>query len=203
MRTCYIIGAGDFHGDFTPDEGDLVIAADGGYDTLKRLGKRCDLLLGDMDSIKADGENTPERMLFPVEKDETDTHLCYLEGVRRGYKKFRIYGGVGGRIDHTFANLCLLIYGKHEKNELILVANGYEIFAIENEKITLCGSPGKTFSVFAFEGEARGVSVLGGKYEAKGVTLVPHFPLGVSNSFVTDTVEISVKEGTLIIMKEV
>ncbi len=203
MKTCYIVGAGDFFGDFTPDSSDLVIAADGGYDTLKRLGKRCDLLLGDMDSISADDKHTPEKILFPVEKDETDTHLCYLEGLRRGYTKFRIYGGVGGRIDHTFANICLLIYGKHDKNELTLIADGYEIFAVKNEKITLSGGAGKTFSVFAFEGEARGVSVLGGKYEAQDVTLTPHFPLGVSNSFITDTVEISVKEGTLLIMKEI
>ncbi len=199
---CYIIGAGDFFGDFTPDSSDLVIAADGGYDTLKKLGKRCDLLLGDMDSIEENGENAPEKILFPVEKDETDTHLCYLEGVRRGYKKFRIYGGVGGRIDHTFANISLLIYGKHRKSDITLIADGYEIFAIENEKITLFGECGKTFSVFAFEGEAKGVSVIGGKYEAKDVTLSPSFPLGVSNSFLSDKAEISVKDGVLIIMKE-
>ncbi len=203
MNTCYIIGAGDFFGDFTPDSSDLVIAADGGYDTLKRLGKRCELLMGDMDSIADGGVSAHEKILFPIEKDETDTHLCYLEGVRRGYENFRIYGGVGGRIDHTFANICLLIYGKHEKKHLTLIADGYEIFAIENEKITLPGTPGKTFSVFAFEKEAKGVSVEGGKYEAKDVTLTPHFPLGVSNSFVSDKAEISVTDGTLIIMREV
>ncbi len=203
MKTCYIVGAGDFFGDFTPLAGDLVIAADGGYDTLKRLGKECDLLLGDMDSIAGGGENAPEKIFFPVEKDETDTHLCYLEGVRRGYTNFRIYGGVGGRIDHTFANLCLLIYGKHEKNRLTLVADGYEIFAIENEKIELAYDEGKTFSVFAFEKEARGVSVIGGKYEADKVTLMPSFPLGVSNSFKNSPVEISVDDGVLLIMREV
>ena len=51
MKTCYIVGAGAFYGDFTPDETDLVIAADGGYSTLKSLEIRCDLLIGDMDSI--------------------------------------------------------------------------------------------------------------------------------------------------------
>ncbi len=203
MKTCYIVGAGDFYGDFTPDSSDLVIAADGGYDTLKKLGKRCDLLLGDMDSIAENHENAPEKILFPVEKDETDTHLCYLEGARRGYTNFCIYGGVGGRIDHTFANLCLLIYGKHEKNRLTLVADGYEIFAIENEKIALSGECGKTFSVFAFEKEARGVSILGGKYDAEGVTLQPSFPLGVSNSFVREDAEISVDDGVLLIMREI
>ncbi len=202
MKICYIVGAGEFYGSFVPDESDLVIAADGGYDTLKRLGIRCDLLLGDMDSI-CEGDTEVERLLYPVEKDETDTHLAYLEGVRRGYDNFRIFGGAGGRIDHTFANICLLIYGKHEKNSITLVADSYEIFAIENEKITLSGDAGKTFSVFAFEDDAKGVSVLGGKYEANNVTLKPEFPLGVSNSFIKNSVEISVKDGVLIIMKNI
>ena len=52
MKICYIVGAGDFDCGFEPKENDLVIAADGGYDNLKKFDIRCDLLLGDLDSIK-------------------------------------------------------------------------------------------------------------------------------------------------------
>ena len=58
MNICYLVGAGDFIGSFKPGETDLVIAADGGFDSLKRLGIRCDLLVGDCDSI----ENIPEKI---------------------------------------------------------------------------------------------------------------------------------------------
>ena len=109
MKTCYIVGAGDFFGKIEPRDDDLVIAADGGYDTLVRLGVRCDLLIGDMDSLKAE-ESATRRIVFPVEKDETDMFLAYMTGVKNGFSDFRIYGGVGGRIDHTFANFSLLIY---------------------------------------------------------------------------------------------
>ena len=51
MAICYIVGAGDFTTHFTPTDADLVIAADGGYDALKNAGIRCDLLIGDLDSI--------------------------------------------------------------------------------------------------------------------------------------------------------
>lgn len=202
MKTCYIIGAGDFFGNFSPESDDLVIAADGGYDTLRRLDKRYDILLGDMDSVK-NNVSEKEKILFPIEKDETDMFLAYKEGKKRGYTDFRLYGGVGGRIDHTFANICLLIYGKKTGDSITLIADSYEIFAINNEKITLSGKPGATFSVFAFEGDAEGVFIKGAKYEADNATLSPSFPLGVSNSFKDCECEIEVKSGTLLIMREI
>ena len=202
MKTCYIIGAGDFFGEFKPEKDDLVIAADGGYDTLVGLGTRCDILLGDMDSLRSDASEK-EKILFPVEKDETDMFLAYSEGKKRGYSAFRLYGGVGGRIDHTFANISLLIYGKKAGDIITLVADDYEIFAIKDEKITLSGKRGATFSVFAFEGDARGVSIKGAKYEAENAILTPDFPLGVSNSFTDSKCEIEVKSGALLIMREI
>lgn len=202
MKTCYIVGAGDFHGDFDPESDDLVIAADGGYDTLVDLEKECDLFVGDMDSLKEYPAGL-EILRYPVEKDETDMFLAYREGRRRGYSEFKLYGGVGGRIDHTFANFSLLIYAKNANDNLTLVADGYEIFAIKNEKITLCGRHGKTFSVFAFGEDANGVSVRSAKYEVEGATLTPDFPLGVSNSFTDGECEIEVKSGILLVMREI
>ena len=41
MKTCYIVGAGEFYGSFMPDDDDLVIAADGGYKALLEKGIQC------------------------------------------------------------------------------------------------------------------------------------------------------------------
>ena len=196
---CYIVGAGKFCGELCPDKQDLVIAADGGLSELNKRGIRCDLLIGDMDSLDK-CEADVHRILFPVEKDETDTYLAYLEGVKRGYTTFVIYGGVGGRDDHTFANLSLLIGAINKGHRVTLVGEQFDIFAIKNEKIHLDGKVGKTVSAFAFGGEARGVSISGCKYPASDITLSPLFPLGVSNSIVADSAQIEVKDGTLLIM---
>ena len=52
-KACYIVGAGSFEKlDSLPQEGDLVIAADGGYAYLKQLGIQPDVLLGDFDSLE-------------------------------------------------------------------------------------------------------------------------------------------------------
>ncbi len=202
MGVCYIVGAGEFYGEFTPTKRDLVIAADGGYLSLLSKNIRCDLLIGDMDSLSV-APSGIETLKFKVEKDETDARLAYLEGVKRGYTRFEIYGGVGGRVDHTFANYCLLAEIAENGHLATLYDEKYKVFAIYNNSTRVSGTCGKSISVFAFGGVASGVSVKGLYYELDGGTLHPSNPLGVSNHFVEGCGEISVADGTLLIMEEI
>lgn len=200
LGICYIVGAGDFYGELKPSSKDLVIAADGGYDTLKKLGITPTLLIGDMDSIEADSD--AEKIVFPVKKDETDTFLAYFEGVKRGYTDFVVLGGVGGRDDHTFANYALLLYGKERGHSIKIVGERCDVFVIKNEGVSVIGECGAHFSAFAFNGDAEGVTIHGLEYEAEDVTLKAEFPLAVSNRFLETEGFVEVKRGALIIMIE-
>ena len=201
MSICYIVGAGEFYGSFSPAKDDIVIAADGGFDTLLSLGIKPDLLLGDMDSVSSATEGT-EKLVYPVRKDETDSFLAYREGVRHGCSEFMLYGCTGGREDHTFANYALLVYAREAGHKMTLVGKCTHTIAIKNESVTLSGKPLSHLSLFAFGGDAFGVSISGAEYEAEGVTLTPIFPLGVSNRFVGKDVTVTVKDGALLIMVE-
>ncbi len=202
MKTCYIVGAGDFYGNPAPAEGDLVIAADGGYLALLERGIKPSLLIGDFDSLDTLPEDI-EAIRFPIKKDETDMHLAYLEGRRRGYKNFKIYGGVGGRADHTFANYCLLSYIASQGDTAFLYGRGSVAYIIHNNTTRVTGRNGKSISVFAFGGAARGVTIKGLMYELRDGTLTPDFPLGVSNSFIGEVGEVSVRDGSLLIISEI
>lgn len=229
MKKCYIVGAGDVYGFPTPCEEDLVIAADGGLDHLLSRGIVPDVIVGDFDSVEKNssvepdtelgfvsscdrdgvlyqrgerriGKKTVEVIKYPVKKDETDTYLAYLAGASRGCTEFEIYGGVGGREDHTFANFCLLLRIKNEKNNAVLYGNGVKFFVLKNEKTKVFGNEGKTVSVFSFLGSADGVSIRGLKYEASSVRLECARPLGVSNSFTASGEgEIEVESGALLV----
>ena len=201
MSVCYIVGAGEFYGSFSPAKDDIVIAADGGFDTLLSLGISPDLILGDMDSVSS-ATTDIEKLVYPVRKDETDSFLAYREGVRRGYTEFMLYGCTGGREDHTFANYALLIYARDAGHKMTLVGKCTHTIAVKNESVTLSGEPLAHFSLFAFGGDAFGVSISGAEYEAEGVTLTPNFPLGVSNRFGDKDVTVSVGDGTLLVMVE-
>ena len=106
MPTCYVVGAGDFTPrGFAPGPGDLVVAADGGYRALYRLGYTPDLLLGDFDSLGDVPLPADLPVLrFPVRKDDTDAGLALRHGLDLGFRDFALYGCAGGRVDHLLAN---------------------------------------------------------------------------------------------------
>jgi thiamine pyrophosphokinase len=199
MGVCYIIGAGELYGRPTPEPGDLVIAADGGYDHLLRLGIMPDLIIGDMDSVSSDVSGA-EVLRFPKKKDETDMHLAYLVGKEKGYSSFLIYGGTGGRPDHTFANYSLLFLAKSGGDRMTVIDKEYDIFALSSEHAVISGRVGATLSLFAFGGEARGVCLSGVEYPADNVTLEADFALGVSNKIEEERANVSVSDGRLLVM---
>lgn len=201
MKACAIVGAGDFYpGQFQSNKYDFIIAADGGCEKLLSIGVLPNLVIGDFDSGSI--PKNIEYLRYKIEKDETDMHLAFLEGVRRGYDAFYIFGGVGGSEDHTFANYCLLYHAKKQDKQMYLFGKDAYWLIIENEKVTLNENAGNRLSVFAFGGEARGVSIKGAKYEATEINLSCDFALGVSNSFTEEPAKISVKDGALLIMAE-
>lgn len=196
---CYIVGAGEVDIPISRGACDFIIAADGGYDRLLRLGVGCDLLVGDLDSIESVPSGV-EVVRHPVRKNETDAHLAYLEGVKRGYRRFLMLGGVGGREDHTQANLALSLYASRRGHSLELVGAGYRYTVVTDGAITLTSDAGDHLSVLAFGSDALGVSIRGAEYELEGSTLYAEFPLGVSNSFKNSPVKISVDRGSILIM---
>jgi len=142
------------------------------------------------------GENV---IVVPKEKDDTDTLLAVKKGIERGADRFKIFGGTGGRLDHTIANLQALLYIRSRGLCGYLYDEEFVYTAIKNESITLEGKEGNIFSVFCFRATARGVNVKNAKYEVEDAEISADFPLGISNAFTKKPLEISVSDGSLII----
>lgn len=198
MPVCCIVGAVPVEVNFDRKPDDLIIAADGGLDSLKKSGICPDVFLGDMDSVS--NTDVPENVVIirhPVEKDDTDSALAVRYAADLGYTEFVIYGCIGGALDHTLANVALL------KNMAEL---GYKVVFIDGE----CAMTAITGGELCFEENAQGrISILsvsdisenvvikGMKYSVSGVTLTSSVPLGVSNVFAGCAASVSAERGTL------
>ena len=197
---CYIVGAGENHGlGFVPNPEDYVIAADGGFAHLQREGIRADMVIGDFDSLTSPPEHG-NVVALPSEKDDTDTFAAVREGIGRGYGEFHIYGGTGGRFEHTFANIQTLAYLSQNGMRGRLIGGREIMTAITDGALSFDDGQEGYISVFALSDRAEGVSLRGLKYELEDAEVSNSFPIGVSNEFVGKKSEISVKKGTLLII---
>jgi thiamine pyrophosphokinase len=201
-KKCVIIGAGEFSGEIAaPEEHDLVIAADGGYARVRALGLKINAVIGDFDSLGYEPEH--ENVIrLSVEKDDTDTLAAIRYGLDNGCREFDIYGGTGGRISHTIANIECLAFLSQLGARARLFGNGFYITAVTDGKIEFnAGTKGK-ISVFSHGDKAEGVYLEGLKYPLRDATLLNTFPLGVSNSFIGAKSSVRVERGTLIVVCE-
>lgn len=194
---CYIVCALPQRHPFAPASGDLVIAADGGYAQLN--GIRPDLVVGDFDSLGyvPQGE---EIVRHPTQKDDTDTMLAAKIGLARGYRAFVLLGGVGGRLDHTLANMQTLAFLRENGARAALLGEGETITLLHNESLRFRAGLSGTISVFSYGETAYGVYERGLAYSLNDATLLDTNPLGVSNAFTGESAEVSVREGRLLVL---
>ncbi len=199
MKTCYIFGAKDgIPQNFIKKDGDFIIAADAGYNLVKKLIINPDIVIGDFDSLGFVPEGS-QVIKHPIEKDDTDTMLAVKLGFERGFKRFVIYGGVGGRIDHTLANFQTLSYVSSNGGRAFLCGDDFTATAINGGSLSFSENEAGDISVFSAGDECR-VTIKGLFYEVENEVLSYDFPLGVSNKFKGEKSEITVHKGTAIVV---
>ena len=201
--TCYIVGAEPDSGRvaFSPRPGDLVIAADGGYAYLLDMGIAPDVVVGDFDSlgrIPAHANIMPS----PKEKDDTDMMLAVRHGLEKGYRSFVIYGGLGGRIDHTIANIQALTFLARQGARGALVGRDARATVLCSGSVEFLAGEWEIVSAFALDREVHGVTELGFQYPLTDATLTNAFPVGVSNVIAGERGIISVRDGALLVVSQ-
>lgn len=210
MSTCIIIGAGDFENIQIPvEKDDYVIAADGGYQYCKQMQIEPDLILGDMDSVAKEvreeifafGKKHPDKVkILPSMKDDTDMLSAVRTGLEKGYWNFVLYGAMGGRLEHTIANIQCLIYLKNHGAHGYMVEKERTVMVAKEETIHFKSEKEGFFSMFALQQRAEGVTIRGMKYPLEDAVITDEFPIGISNEFIGEASEITVKKGTLLLI---
>lgn len=198
---CFIVGAGAVDPELSllVGESDLLIAADGGWRAVERMGLVSHLVVGDFDSLGQRPDH-PNTVVLPTVKDDTDMHAAIKLGLERGYTRFALYGGTGGRLAHTLANLQLLDGLARQDCRGFLVGDGTVATAIHNGEVEFPAHMTGYLSVFCASGTAAGVTLSGLKYELTEAELTGSFPLGVSNEFKGEPARVAVVDGTLLVL---
>jgi len=186
------------------EEGDYIICADGGTRHALALGLQPDLIIGDMDSAEKKqlqrlGLADVSMELFSHDKNETDLELALDRAVQLNPKQIIIVGALGGRLDHTLANIALLTDLRLSKFDIRLDDGVEEIFFCRDQ-VNVYGKSGDLVSLIPWGGVVSDVQTTNLKWALKKETLYPDKTRGISNEMTSDTATISIRAGLLLIV---
>lgn len=203
MTTCALVGATDFNAeDFARrvEAGcfDCVIAVDGGFAHLERIGVKPDMAVGDFDSL---GYVPRCRQVarFPVHKDKSDMELAMEKALRYRHGELVVYGGIGGRLDHTIANLQLFARFSEQGAYVTAVADSFAVRLLTGPDVFELPQDvdAGTVSVFSANDRVEGVIERGMAYSLDDEPLTNRTSRGLSNELVGEAATVAVERGTL------
>ena len=204
MATCALVAACDFNAEHFRASDELglfdeVYAIDAGFAHLEALGRECDVALGDFDSL---GYVPTAKCVsrHPVHKDKSDLELGLERAASYGFDEVVVYGALGGRLDHTLANLQLLARFAESGMSVTAIAPDYAVRVVVGPDVfELPSLDAGVVSVFAFTDEAHGVIERGMEYSLDDETLSARTSRGLSNELTGEPAAVAVEEGTLLV----
>ena len=182
---------------------DLVIAADGGVDVARRLGRAVDLVVGDLDSASGAGldwaRSSGARIeRHPAAKDLTDLELALTRAASEA-SSIHVIGSLWGRVDHAVAGLAVLASDRWAHRVVSASIDGARVDVVRGRR-TLGGRAGELLSLMAVGGSAR-VTTTGLEYRLEGSLLDPAEARGVSNVIVTPPPVVEVSSGAVLAIR--
>jgi len=162
-KRCIIVSGGRPGPAPQPQPGDFVIACD--------LGLQPDLFIGDFDSYDgAVDPAVPVDRLQP-EKDDTDTGHAIRHALDQGYRTLILVCALGGRLDHTLANIQNAASAAAEGANVTILDEREEITFLTGGTLRLPRRKGWGLSVFSLTDHCTGVCLRGVKYRLEDAVL--------------------------------
>jgi len=181
-----------------------IICADIGARHCLRIDVDPEVIIGDLDSLDPEMAETLARRGtlisgYPPEKDETDTQLALQYALSLEPEEIRIFGALGGRIDHALANMSILKIALDQGIPTLLVDEWCEI-RMTRDRCVLEGEEGQTVSLFPFSSAVTGITLHGFAYPLEDNVMEIGRPYGISNVLTGRQGVISLADGILLVI---
>lgn len=185
---------------------DVLIAVDKGLEVIESLHLIHDHIVGDFDSVNTNflqKYQHNEKVIihsFNPEKDYTDTDIALNLALDLGSSDIVILGAIGTRLDHTIANIHLLMLALDKQVSCKIVNENNQIQLVNSCMILKKNSYWTYASIIPLTSQVKGITLQGFKYPLFNDTLSIGKSLGISNEILADTAKISITDGILILI---
>ncbi len=180
-------------------EDDLIICADGGYDTLAILGIKPDVVIGDLDSVRTTIPPQIKTVKYPVEKDKTDLEICIDYAAECGCASLLVLGALGGRADHNLGAFYAMRYAHENGMEPMILGAHTRVYLVD-DYLRLSRESFDYISLIPCTDKVSGVTTSGLKYNLENAVLHQSSSLGISNEFYNNTAHIKIEKGLLFVI---
>ncbi|MFA5674990.1 MAG: thiamine diphosphokinase [Christensenellales bacterium] len=182
----------------------LVIAADSGAELFDSMDVYPHVLIGDFDSadlavVKRFLDGGVKVITLPIEKNETDTEAAVNYAIENGASKIVILGATGFRLDHTLANISMLVRAARAGIDCRIIDSYNDITAVRGD-YELKGRAGQTISIIPLGGNII-VNADNLKYPLCDLKLCIGSSRGISNEIIKSPVRLSVSGGFALVAK--
>lgn len=186
------------------DKNTLLIGCDGGAAHILALGLTPHVVIGDFDSISSKvlrvlKQKNVELIRYPRDKLYTDTELGVALAMERGCRDIVLAGVRGTHTDHLIGNLSTLAKKKFAALSFKVI-DGNEEITLVRKHIRIKGKNKDIVSLLPAGRGARGVTTKGLYYPLRNATIPSGSTRGLRNHMTGKHAEITVREGTLLVI---
>ena len=181
------------------------VGVDRGTTALLEAGLQPVRAFGDFDSVPAEEvaklqQMLPDLEIWPAEKDKTDMEIALDWAVEQDACHIRLFGATGGRLDHLFGNV-----------ELLLKYAGRPIEIVDRQNVLTVHLPGvhtitrddryRYVSYIPISETVAGLTLIGFKYPLADCHISRGSTLCISNELIQSSGTFSFSEGILMMIR--
>jgi len=183
----------------------IVVCADGGARHCTAADIVPAVILGDMDSadpatVDAFVKRGSVLRRFSPDKDETDTELALEHAFSLEPDSITIFGALGGRLDHTMANVSLLKAAAKRGITARIRDESCEVFVL-TATCEIRGTVGETVSLLPLSERVTGITLTGFRYPLENAVMEIGTPYGISNRLEEPVGRITIDTGYLLVIR--
>lgn len=183
---------------------DLLICANGGLRVARRVGVPPQIVIGDFDSAPAGllrwAQAHDARLIrHPARKDKSDTELALDAAVEGGAREVEFLGVLGGRVDHTLANVALLVQAE-ARGVRATIVDGDQKLLLARRATVVPGRRGDLVSLIPMTPTVTGITLTGFRYPLKNATARQGSTRTISNVIDRSPATIRFKRGRLLVV---
>lgn len=183
-------------------EYDYIIAIDKGLEAVHILGVNPDYVVGDFDSVTPGIVDEYKESIvkrYSSMKDDTDTQLGIELALSLSPTQMIILGGTGTRLDHTLANVSLLLIPHAQGVDASIIDGNNKVYLVNSKKkIVKKELYGDYYSLIPLTEKVVGVTLKGFKYPLNKATIGMGQSIGISNEVIDEEAYIDIEEGIII-----